>query len=308
MKKRKFWIGCVAILSAGVLLAGCGKKAEEESVQSQDGGQAGIVSILGSVSSENQTEGSGEVVENKDDWSKKYEHYFEEHPLDNTVMEVEEETEGQRIFLRFALGTTEDMVYVKYAVWEGSAKKKLDTSEENNYVVVYYLKNGEGYIETVMKGKKTEYQKASGLDWNRAAEMTQTDDPMGLEKAEDAEITYDHEEVIDGVTYDVLYTKTLRQTKSKANRWVKNYFYINRETQQLAVYELQDANEVLKINFTPLDTESFATIPEEMKNGKKIKAEEFDLRFALAIAKITYNSVGIDPDKLNLEATFGLKK
>ena len=45
-----------------------------------------------------------------------------------------------------------------------------------------------------------------------------------------------------------------------------------------------------------------------MKNGKKIKAEEFDLRFALAIAKITYNSVGIDPDKLNLEATFGLKK
>lgn len=290
-------------------MSGCGSSNEKDGVQGTAETvelEASLFSDLapGSGSQESETLASSEA---KEDWSGKYEHYFEEHPMMNKIMEVSMEQYGNKVFLRFAFGQTEDVLYVKYAVWESEGKKELDTSEENNYCTLYFTKDGDAYLETVMKGKKTEYQKTSGVDWQNAGHLSQTDKPMGIDNDMLDEITYDREETIDGVVYDVLYAKSLMQTQSKANRWVKNYFYINRATQELELYQMKDTVVLMDCRFYPLDMEAVKEVPAEMKAGKKIKEEEFASRYALAIVKITYNSMGYDPDKYNLEEALGLK-
>ena len=306
MKKRGL-AGVAAMLLAGALLTACGEKAAEESV-SVGNPMAGIGDVLASAQSEASVSGVEEMTAEapKDDWSQKYDHYFEEHPLGNCVIDMSGEEEGMKIAIRFGLGQTEELLYFKYVVWECDAKQELDTSSEDNYVTAYMYKNGEAYLATTMKGKKTEYYKATDLDFMNAEALASSDSPLGL--MDDNEFTYDHEEEVEGVMYDVLFTKTLYTTKSKANRWVKNYYYINRETQELAWVHVKDAVIVMDYYISSLDPETFAEMPAEMKNGKKDTAEDFMKRFALGIVKITYNALGIDPNKLNLEATVGLKK
>lgn len=307
MKKRKLWIKCVAVVAAGMLLTACENKQAEVSVATQSEEVSGIAAMIPAASSEElQKESTPEAP--KDDWSNKYATYFEEHPLDNKVMDVETEEAGMRIHLRFSFGHTDEMVYVKYVVWEGKAKKSFDLTDESNCVTLYYFKNGDAYIETAMKGKKTEYQKATGMSWEEALENTKTDTPMGIDDDMFESLAYDREETVDGVIYDVLSSKALRKTKSKANRWVKYYFYVNRATQELERCQMVDVTDVMECTFVPLDMEAISQLPEEYNSAKKMKAEEFVLRYALAIVKITYNSVGIDPDQLNLEASMGLKK
>lgn len=309
MRGRGFLVKGAALLLAGVLLAGCGGKTQEpESVSiSEDSGlQKALKEGMGT--SGNLSESVSESVkESEEDWSTKYDHYFEEHPVMNTIMEIDTEDQGNKIFLRFSFGMTDELLYVKYVVWECDAKKELDTSEERDYITAYFTKDGDVYLETVMKGKKTEYLKATGIDFNNAEEISQTDKPMGLGEDAFQDVKYVGEETIDGVLYDVLYTKSIRQTKSKANRWVKNYFYVNRETQELELYRLKDANEVMNIHFYPLDMDAIPPVTDAMKAGKKIKAEEVASRFAIAIVKITFHSMGMDPDQYNLEALMGLK-
>ena len=306
MKKRGL-VKLAALLLASAMLTACGEKAPEESV-SVGSPMAGLGDVLASA----QSEASVSAVEEtsaeapKDDWSQKYDHYFAEHPLGNCVIDMSAEEEGVKMAIRFGLGQTEEFLYFRYVVWECDAKKELDTSSEDNYITAYMYKNGEAYLATTMKGKKTEYYKATDLDFMNASELASSDNPLGL--MDDNEFTYDHEEEINGVMYDVLFTKTLYTTKSKANRWLKNYYYINRETQALEWVHVKDTVLSMDYHISPLDPESFAELPAEMKNGKKDSNEDFMKRFALGIVKITYNAMGIDPNKLNLEASVGLKK
>ena len=306
MKKRGL-VKLAALLLAGTMLTACGEKAVEESV-SVGNPMAGIGDILASAQAEASASGMEEtsVEAPKEDWSQKYDHYFSEHPLGNCVIDMSAEEEGMKMAIRFGLGQTEEFLYMKYVVWECDAKQELDTSSEDNYVTAYMYKNGESFLATTMKGKKTEYYKATDLDFMNAEKLASSDNPLGL--MDDSEFTYDHEEEVDGVTYDVLFTKTIHTTKSKANRWVKNYYYINRETQALEWVHVKDATITMDYHISPLDPATFAEMPAEMKNGKKDSSEDFVKRFALGIVKITYNALGIDPNKLNLEATVGLKK
>ncbi len=292
--------GCAALATMMTLFSGCAGKTESA------GGNEPVIETAGSAL-EAALQTPEPTAAPKEDWSTKYEDYFLKHPLMNKVLEVEEEEDGLKIAIRFSFGQTDNVVYVKYVVWEGSAKRELDTSEEKNYVTLYLLENGEGYMETVMKGKKTDYQKYTGINWNEAAELSQTDNPMGLGDDLYENMEYDREETIDGVVYDVLVSKALRQTKSKANRWVKYYFFINRLTQELEKCQMKDATEVTECIFSPLDEEVLKVLPEEMKGGKKMKTDEFVLRYGIAIAKITYNAMGLDPDKFNFEAAAGLR-
>ena len=306
MKKRGL-AGLAAMLLAGVLLTACGEKAPEEAAGISKP-MAGIGDVLASAQSEVSAFGMEETSEEapKEDWSQKYDHYFEEHPFGNCVIDVETEEEGVKMAIRFGLGQTEEFLYFKYAVWECDAKKELDTSSEDNFVTAYMYKNGEAYLATTMKDKKTEYYRATDLDFMNASELASSDNPLGL--MSDEEFTYDHEEELDGVMYDVLLTKTLHTTKSKANRWVKNYYYINRETQALEWVHVKDTVITMDYHISPLDPATFAEMPAEMKNGKKDTGEDFVKRFALGIVKISYNALGIDPNKLNLESSVGLKK
>ena len=299
MRRKGFVWKLLTVALMGAFLIGCGKT--EGADAGRETGEAAVseASLNPVAASLSDLLGSEQSAseEKQEDWSGRYENYFDEHPVMNTVMDVYTETQGNKIFLRFAFGQTEEMLYVKYAVWECSAKKELDTSTEDNYVVLYFTKDGEAYLETVMKGKKTEYQRTSGLDWSLVGQVSQTDRPMGIVNTMLEDIKYDREEVIDCVVYDVLVAKSLRQTQSKANRYVKNFFFINRETQELEKYQLKDSIETLDCTFTPLDMDSIADIPEEMKKGKVVKLDEFAEKYALAIVKITYNSMGLDPDK-----------
>ncbi|MBQ9490058.1 MAG: hypothetical protein IJU80_09020, partial [Lachnospiraceae bacterium] len=79
-------------------------------------------------------------------------------------------------------------------------------------------------------------------------------------------------------------------------------------TQELEWVHVKDTAITMDYHISPLDAESFAEMPAEMKNGKKDSNEDFMKRFALGIVKITYNALGVDPNKLNLEAAVGLKK
>lgn len=306
MKGKKFWLKAAAGLLAVMLLAGCaGKETQESSAAEGANGGGGLAGLMESAQVQ-VSESSSEEIAPKDDWSTKYENYFKEHPLQNCIIDMATEEEGVKMAIRFGLGQTEEFLYLKYVVWECDAKQELDTSSEDNYVTAYMYKNGEAYLATTMKGKKTEYYKTTDLDFMNAEQMASSDNPLGL--ADDSEFTYDHEEELDGVVYDVLFTKTLHTTKSKANRWVKNYYYINRETQALERVFVKDAAMSMDCYIAPLDPATFAEMPAEMKNGKKDAGEDFVKRFALGVVKITYNAVGIDPNKLDLESAVGLKK
>ncbi|MBR3509992.1 MAG: hypothetical protein IKO03_14630 [Lachnospiraceae bacterium] len=306
MKKRGL-AGLAAVLMAGVLLTACGEKAPEESAGINQP-MAGIGEILASAQSEASVSSVEETSAEapKDDWSQKYDHYFEEHPIGNCVIDMSTQEEGMKMAIRFGLGQTEEFIYLRYVVWECDAKQELDTSSEDNFVTAYMYKSGEAYLSMNMKGRKTEYYKATDLDFANASQLASSDNPLGI--MNDEEFTYDHAEELDGVTYDVLFTKTLYTTKSKANRWIKNYYYINRETQELEWVHVKDTAITMDYHISPLDAESFAEMPAEMKNGKKDSNEDFMKRFALGIVKITYNALGVDPNKLNLEAAVGLKK
>lgn len=308
MKRRNFWVRCAALLMAGVLLVGCGKKQELQPIDAKEAGGIGGLLASGADNEPIMSRLSTEDEEKpKSEWADKYDHYFEEHPLTNKVMEIETEEQGLKIFIRFAFGQTDDLIYIRYAVWEGDVKTEFDTTVEENYVTAYFLASGEAYIETVMKGRKTEYQQTSGMAWSDMGSISKSENPMGLGDATLEGIVYDGEETIDGVIYDKIYTKALMQTASKANRWVKHYFYVNRETQEVERYQLRDFTTDMNCYFKPLDMTQYLEVPEEMKKGKKVKMEEFAARYGLAIVKITYNSMGIDPNKLNLESALGLK-
>lgn len=298
---KRLWMRGAALLMSAALLTGCGGKTEELSKESS----STLETLSAQSTGEGVTPGVGPSAslesseEPKEDWSKRYDNYFSEHELNNCMMDIEYEEQGAKIRIQFSFGRTEEILYFKYAVWAGNAGKELDASEEKNSMTAYFNKDGEAYLKTIMKGKKDELYQVTGMPWETAEEMSETSNPLELGDDTFEGLSYDGEEDIDGVTYDVLYSKTLRQSQSKANRYVKTYFYINRETQELELIRVKDVTKVMDCYLTPLDPAEYSEIPAEMKSGKKVKEENFAVTFALSLVKITFNSMGIDPDQLD---------
>ena len=309
--KKSYWKRWLAIVLAGALLGGCGSKAGEEST----GGGSSAEMVVASQNAGDfvdaalaEASKSAEVAaQPKEDWSKKYENYFEEHPLDNSVMDVEYEEQGLKTHIQMGFCRTDEMLYMKYAIWAGKEGTEFDLSQEKDYLIAYFQKSGDAYVKTVMPGKKDECYRTTGMPWENAEEISESGNPLELGDDTFDGITYDSEETIDGVVYDVLFSKTIRQTASKANRYVKTYFYINRETQELELIRVKDGTKVMDCHMTPINPESVAEIPADLLSGKKVKSEEFGMNFAIAIVKISFHSMGLDPDQLDWNELAGLQ-
>lgn len=300
MKKRGLGVRIAALLLAGALMAGCGETAVETPEPAST--ERAVLDLTSNATPEPvSTEAP------KDDWSGKYDNYFEVHPLDGVTVEAETISEGVKVFLRMSFIDTEELSYVRMCLWEGKRKKEFDKTQELNAVTLYCYNNGDVYLMTELKGKPTIYQKATGFSWDQLDELTMGDHRFGIKDDVYEEAKYDHDETIDGVVYDVLASKVLRQTESKANRWVKYYFFINRETQAMDRFQIKDSTEITDYYVFPIEETTYTELPEGFKSAKKIKAEDLILWYAISYLKINMSAFGQDPDAYNLERTYGLK-
>lgn len=300
MKKRGLGVRIAALLFAGALLAGCGEKAAE--TQEPASTERAVLDLTSNATPEPIS-----MEEPKEDWSGKYDNYFDEHPLNASTVEAETVSEGIKVFLRMSFIDTDELSYVRMCLWEGKRKKEFDKTQELNAITLYCYSNGDVYISTELKGKPTTYQKATGFSWDNLYELTMGDHRFGIQNDVYEDVVYDHEETIDSVVYDVLMSKVLRQTESKANRWVKYYFYINRETQAMDRFQIKDSTDITDYYVFPIDESSYAELPEGFKSAKKIKAEDVIVWYAIAYLKINMSAIGQDPDEYNLERMYGLK-
>lgn len=299
MKRKGWFVKGIALLSACALTAGCGLGGGNSESASVTESVAATEATAVSPSQEALLAAASEAAAPKEDWSGRYDNYFEEHPLDNVSMDIHYEEQGKKIVIRCAFANTEEIVYVKYSVWCVDDDKEIDVSEEKDTLVCYFLRNGDTYLGVEMKGKESEYYKATDMEWEQASEIAQSDNPLELGDDTFEEVKYEKEEVIDGVTYDVLSSKTLRKTQSKANRWVYTYFYVNRETQELKKLRVKDSTKIMEVDVASLDTDAIAEVPAALKSGKKIKHDQFASTFAIALVKVTFHSMGFNPDKID---------
>ncbi|MBP5282877.1 MAG: hypothetical protein J6Z22_10315 [Lachnospiraceae bacterium] len=297
MIRRKFMATLAGVLAAGMLLSGCAIGAGDK------GGEESSI-LVTSEESKESTPTPVPTVEPKEDWSGKYDDYFELHPFQNLVMDVEMEEEGYVFHMRYYLGQTDTMNLIRYAVWARRAGKEIDASQELNAFTAYFTFEGEAYLQVDLKGKKTEYYHGVNLAKEDLDQITQSESPVELGDDTTEDTSYDREEVIDGVTYDVLVSRTLRKTKSKANRWVYTYFYINRETQQLEKMVEQDSTKQTICYITPFDTTEYQEVPNELRKAKKLKEHDFEVKFAVSFLRLTLNVIGVDPDQYDFEAYF----
>ena len=76
-------------------------------------------------------------------------------------------------------------------------------------------------------------------------------------------------------------------------------------TQELEKILVKDVTREITCLVTPLDPESFAEIPEELRSGKTVKESEFTTKAVVAFVRITFASMGIDPDQYDLESLAG---
>ena len=298
MIRKRFVAGLAGLLAAGMLLSGCSMGASDK------GSDAAEVSVTSEEPKESATATPIPTEEPKDDWSGKYDNYFDEHPLQNIIMDLEVEEEGYLVHMRYYLGQTDTANVIRYSMWACRSGKELDMSTERNVFTAYFTYEGEAYLQVDLKGKKPEYYHGVNIGEEDLTAITQSESPVEIGDDTVEETSYDREEVIDGVVYDILMSKTLRKTKSKANRWVKTYFYINRETQQLEKMVEKDSTKENVCIITPFDTTDYQEIPNELLKAKKLKEHDFEVKFAVSFLRISLNCIGVDPDRYDFEAYF----
>ncbi|MBO4515447.1 MAG: hypothetical protein J5721_07205 [Lachnospiraceae bacterium] len=275
MTKRS-WKTCLAVLAASALMAGCAGKEEEISIE-----ESAPVSI--------ETSQATPEPKPEKDWAEHYKDYFRSYNLNDHMLSVAyRERSIAGVIIRLTEGSKGGRSYLRYEL-EGK-------EPTGNYLEIYTDEQGMAYYKSQIRDHEPILSKTDAL-------MNELEASIGMDniiKFTDEDIlgaTYDREETEDGTVYDVLYARVLHKTSSKANRYIKYYFYVNRVTQDLEKFVIQDAGDETICYVSPIES---IEIPEELLNAKKEKKkDEFLYNLGKEIMKHSLEATGVKSDSLD---------
>ena len=276
MKKRN-WKMSMVMLAVSAMLAGCAIQKEEE-VSTEE--PSSVIAL---------TSEATEEAEPKVDWAEHYKDFFRSYDLDNTMMTLDyQERSSNGLIIRLTQRRSEGKVWLHIEFEE--------KEPTGNYMDVYTDEQGMVYFKSQIRDNKPVLSKASGI-LSEAEASLGIDNPVLFEEEDFLGATYDREITEEDIVYDVLYARILHKTTTAANRYIKYYFYVNRETQKLEKITLQDAGAESVCYVTPIDG---LEIPEEILNAKKEKKQEdFLLLMGREITKLIMEAKGVKADGMD---------
>ncbi len=275
MTKRS-WKTCLAVLAASAMMAGCAGKEEEISVE-----QSAPVSI-------EVSQATPEPKPEKD-WAEHYKDFFKNYILNDHQMTLAyRERSVGGVIIRVTQANKSGRGYERYE-FEGK-------EPTGNYLEIYNDEQGVVYYKSQIRDHEPILSKTEGM-------MSELEASIGVDnliKFTDEDVlgaTYEREETEEGTVYDVLYARILHKTTTRANRYIKYYFYVNRVTQDLEKIVIQDAGDETICYVSPIES---IEIPEELLNAKKVKKkEDFLYNLGKEIMKHSLEATGVKSDSLD---------
>lgn len=275
MKKRNWKIG-LAVLAMSAMMAGCAGKEEEISIE-----ESAPISI--------ETSQATPEPKPEKDWAAHYKDFFRSYNLNDHELSVAyRERSVAGVIIRLTEASKDGRSYVRYEL-EGK-------EPTGNYLEIYTDEQGVAYYKSQIRDHEPILSKTEAL-------MNELEASIGMDniiRFTDEDIlgaTYDREETEDGTVYDVLYARVLHKTTSRANRYIKYYFYVNRVTQDLEKFVIQDAGDETICYVSPVES---IEIPEELLNAKKEKKkDDFLYNLGREIMKHSLEATGVNSDSLD---------
>ena len=314
MRKSKFMTKCLAlILSAGLVLSGCGDKANVEDVASSSVEQSVENSVEQSTensveqSTENSTEQSAgssveqsaessteqsaestESVEAKQvtdisqvsDWAAHYKEFFKNYNFDGKQMKFhfEGEESGMQINMDMVIGTKDGESCFLFVI------KGQDGSD--NTLSVYALKDKTAYLDMAVAGQGRTIYKTSSLDEDSLGSMNMAEEYVGGDMEQ---LEYVGEETIDGVLYDVLKMQVESEEKAEA------LYYVDREDQELK--KIAVSSDELQMDGVISDLDKVA-LPSGLDAAEEVDSETFAMTMVFGLIGIIASASGADLSSL----------
>lgn len=307
MKKMKFVTKGLALVLMGVVLAGCSDKAtvEEtpeskvESVESQASSEESQVAVVESkeaqttesseekqsseavVSSEATTTIEQSTEESKTPASQQvvtgdqanlveeYKEYFKNLEFDGKQIAVDMNMAEIGIDSTFAMrfGAQGGITYIYMGM------PAADSNAENG-MSIYINKDSSAYLKIATSGMAPVLYKADHISAEDASGINFAGELVEMEEGSYDLITYDHEEVVGGVTYDVLKVETEENMA---------YFYMNKQTKEWEMMKMNADGQDVTAYITDLKLGDFES---EFKNATKIGEEEFSQMMLMGMMQV----------------------
>lgn len=275
---KKNWKVCLAMLAVSAMMAGCAGKEETVSIEESSGLPVSI-----------ETSQATPEPKPEKDWAEHYKDYFKNYNLNDHELSIAyRERSVAGVVIRLTQASKGGRSYARYE-YEGK-------EPTGNYLEIYTDEQGVAYYKSQIRDHEPVLSKTEAL-------MSELESSMGVDniiRFTDEDIlsaTYDREESENGVVYDVLYARILHKTSSKANRYLKYYFYVNRLTQDLERFAIQDAGDETICYVTPIES---IEIPEELLNAKKEKKkDDFLYNLGKEMMKHALEATGVKSDSLD---------
>ena len=221
MRKKTRLIKSVMMIAACIMLTACDKSVAVESWQS---------SVFESEQTITESETVKTLPSEKEDMEAHYRKYFENYNFVNMSIKTEidyNREDGSQYAIYVSIIKDGQKTMVRHEIMDQKAIGK--TSEDS--VTAYMMEDGYTYLVNEIAGQKT-YCKAKLSDEEKDQMFFMSDSHtriiLGLIGA--TQINYDHEEIIDGVLYDVLaYEKESD---------LSFLFYVNRDAQELERFDI----------------------------------------------------------------------
>ena len=276
MTKRNWKVG-LAVLAVSALMAGCAGK-EEDAISIEESAPVSIATV----------EATPEPKPEKD-WAEHYKDFFKTYNLNDHMMKVEyRERSIAGVIIRLTEASKGGRSYVRYEL-EGK-------DPTGNYLEIYTDEQGMAYYKSQIRDHDPILSKTDAL-MNELEASIEMDNIIKFTDEDILGATYEREETEEGTVYDVLYARVLHKTASKANRYIKYYFYVNRVTQDLEKFVIQDAGDETVCYVSPVES---IEIPEEFLNAKKEKKkDEFLYNLGREIMKHSLEATGVKSDSLD---------
>lgn len=266
--------GLIAVMMCGMLTA-CQKddvsisadtQTESEVDQEVEDTGKEEASTEESEAEESETEESSDETVISDEanaeWSEHYKGFFENYDTNHMMINAKAEYEDANVNMSMiiGLGIVDDNMFFQFG---------MDMGKGENSVTMYVSDEGYAYLEESIFGEKVCVKaKTEGNEGDIFSSIS-SEETFGLDQETASKIVYDHEEVIDGVTYDVLVAEV---DDNKA------FYYVNRDTQELEKISVPyEGGQMLDCLVSRIDKIDMPVATEEISSDELGEKLEMDL-------------------------------
>lgn len=288
-------------LVATSLLTACGK-TEEPTAASTPTQESSITNNTvddGSAPQSNSESApaNDSKADDTKDWNKAYDNFFKDYKFfdDGVTLDLYTVDYNGKANVRMLMSTLgEDTRMTMEMMGNDGASSGFTVCKVGDYSYLYYdatsqMPEGGNPDEYIIWVKTVNDEDTSSIG-------TFDKDNFGLDEEVAIEATYDGEETIDGVVYDVLKYIEARADITDENADsdpIIQYYYINRETQKLDKVESLTQNSSTTIHFTSISKIEY---PANIEEAKEVTSEEYAMDAFVALLSMASGSMDSDDD------------